>query len=160
MVRHRTKCSCKSAIYFDLSADIIKENCNFQYYFNNTDVKPSGLDREHEKILANWPHTKHVICNDNHNFPNKIPRHPYVLLNRTALCNCGIEAEDNFLLESIAVCPGKQSSLTIYYTVNTAFMHYFYSLIDDLETHISQIGQQKNKFFQFHYKRLNLNQNY
>ena len=46
--------------------------------------------------------------------------------------------EDNFLLESVAACTGKQSALTIYYTVNTAFMHYFDSLTDDLETNISQ----------------------
>ena len=107
VVRHRTKHSCKSAIYFDLSADIIKETCDFQYYFNNADVKPSVLDGGHEIILANWPNTKNVICNDNNNFPIKIQCHLYVLLKRTVLCNCGIEAEDNFLLESIAACPGK-----------------------------------------------------
>ena len=60
------------------------------------------------------------------------------MLKRTVLCNCGIEAEENFLLESIAACPGKQSALTMYYTVNTAFMYYFDSLTDNLETHISQ----------------------
>ena len=54
-----------------------------------------------------------------------IPSHPYVLINRTVLCNCGIESEDSFLLESIAACPGKQSELTMYFTVSTAFMHYF-----------------------------------
>ena len=119
-----------------MSTDIIKHNCAFQYYFNNTDVKPSVLDGGHEIILANWPNTKYVICNDNHNFPNKIPSHPHVLLKRTVLCNCGIEAEDNFLLESIAACPGKQSALTMYYTVNTAFMYYFDSLTDNLDAHI------------------------
>ena len=46
VVRHRTKHSCKSAIYFDLGVDIIKETCEFQYYFNNTDMKPSGLDED------------------------------------------------------------------------------------------------------------------
>ena len=60
------------------------------------------------------------------------------MLKRTILCNCGIEAEGNFLLESIAACPGKQSALTMYYTANTVFMHYFDSLTDYLETHISQ----------------------
>ena len=86
----------------------------------------------------NCPNTKYVICNDNHNFPIRIPSHPYVLLERTVLCSCSIEAEDNFLLESIAACPGKQSALTMYYTVNTVFMHYFDSLTDNLETHTSQ----------------------
>ena len=46
--------------------------------------------------------------------------------------------EDNFLLESIAACPGKQSDLIMYFTVNTAFMHYFDSLTNDLEVHIFQ----------------------
>ena len=92
VVKHNIKHSCKCAIYFDLSVDIIKESCNFQYYFNNTDVKPSVLDGGHEIILANWPNTKYEICNDNHNFPIKIPSQPYVLLKRTVLCNCSIEA--------------------------------------------------------------------
>ena len=80
MVKHKTQYSCESAIYFDFSADIIKENCEFQYYFNKTDVKPSVLDGGHEKILANWSKTKYVTCNDNHNYPIKISSHPYVLL--------------------------------------------------------------------------------
>ena len=138
MIKHKTKYSCKSVIYFDLGAEIIKENCDFQYYFNNTEVKPAVLDGGHEIILANWPNNKHVICNDNNNIPVKIPSHPYVLINRTVLCNCGIEAEDNFLLESICACPGKQSALTIYFTVNMAFMHYLDSLTNNLENHILQ----------------------
>ena len=101
-------------------------------------MKPSVLDGGHEIVLANWPNNKHVICNDNNNIPIKIPSHPYVLINRTVLCNCGIEVEENFLLESIATCPGKRSDLTMYFTVNTAFMHYFDSLTNNLDTHILQ----------------------
>ena len=44
VVKHRTQHSYESAIYFDLGIDIIKENCEFQYYFNKTDMKPSVLD--------------------------------------------------------------------------------------------------------------------
>ena len=137
VVKHKTNYNCKSAIYFDLGTEIIKENCDYQYYFN-TVVKPAVLDGGHEIILANWPNNKHVICNDNNIIPVKIPSHLYVLINRTALCNCRIEAEDNFLLESIAACPGKQSALTIYFTVNTAFMHYFDSRTNNIENHILQ----------------------
>ena len=117
VVEHKTQYSCESAIYFDLSADIIKENCEFHYYFNKTDVKPSVLDGRQEIVLANWPNTMYVTCNDNHNYPIKISSHPYVLLKRTVLCNCDIHGENHFLLESIAVCLGKQSALTMYYTV-------------------------------------------
>ena len=138
MVKHKTKYSCESAIYFDLGAQIIKENHNFWNYFNKTDVKPAVLDGGHVIILANWPNNKHVICNDNNSIPVMIPSHLYVSINRTVLCNCRIEVEDNFLLESIAACPGKQSALTMYFTVNTTFMHYFDSLTSNLENHILQ----------------------
>ena len=154
VIKHKTKHSCKSVIYFGLGAEIIKENCDFQYYFNNTDMKPAVLDGGHEIVLANWPNKKHVICNDNNNIPVKIPSHPYVLINRTVLSNCGIEAEDNFLLESIPACPGKQSDLTMYFTVNTAFVHYLDSLTISLETHISQNWTMWEQTFHFDSKLL------
>ena len=101
-------------------------------------MKPAVLDGGHEIVLANWPNNKHVIYNDNNNITIKILSHLYVLINRTVLCNCGIEAEDNFLLELIAACPGKQSDLTMYFTVNTTFMHCFDSVTNNIETHILQ----------------------
>ena len=40
------------------------------------------------------------------------------------LCNCGIEAENNFLLESLATCHDTNTNLAMYFTVNTAFTNY------------------------------------
>ena len=40
------------------------------------------------------------MCLHNNNIPINIPGHPYVLMNQSILCNCDIEAESNFLLES------------------------------------------------------------
>ena len=68
-------------------------------------------------------------------------------MKRIVLCNCGIEAENNFLLESIAACLGKQSALTMYHTVNTAFMHYFDSLRENLGTHISHNWAKQEQVF-------------
>ena len=48
VVKYKNKYSCKSAIYFDFDAEAIKENCEFQYYFNKTDMKPAVLDMGHE----------------------------------------------------------------------------------------------------------------
>ena len=48
----------------------------------------------------------------------------------------------------------------MHYTVNTAFMHYFDSLTDNLETHISENWTTQEQVFQFHCKHLNLIQNY
>ena len=87
VVKHKTSYSCESAIYFNLDTDIIKENCNFKFYFNKTDITPIILDGGDEIVLANWPNNKHIICNVNNDNPVKIPSHPYVSVNRSVLCN-------------------------------------------------------------------------
>ena len=111
-------------IYFNLDAETIKENCKFKCYYNKTDITPTVLDEGSEIILANWPNDKHIICNINNDIPVRIPSHPYDLVNRSVLCNCGIEAENYFLLESLAACESANSKLTMYFTVNTAFVNY------------------------------------
>ena len=77
MVKHKSKYSCESAIYFNLGSDIIKENCKFAYYFNKTDIKPTVLDGGNEIILANWPDDKHIVCNINNDISVKNPSLPY-----------------------------------------------------------------------------------
>ena len=81
MVRHKTIHSCKSAIYFDLNMEIIKQNCDFLFYYNKTDITPAVLDGGNEIILANWPTKKHIICSINNDILIEIPSHPYVLVN-------------------------------------------------------------------------------
>ena len=111
-------------IYFNLDVETIKENCKFKFYYNKTDITPTVLDRGNEIILANWPNDKHIIHNVNNDIPVKIPSHPYVLVNRSVLCNYGIEVENHFLLMSLAVCENINSKLTMYFTVNTASINY------------------------------------
>ena len=48
----------------------------------------------------------------------------YVLVNRSILCNCTIEADNHYLLESIATCDNKVSNLVVYFTINMAFTNY------------------------------------
>ena len=124
MVKHKSKYSCKSAIYFNLISETIKEKCKFKFYYNKTDIIPTVLDGGNEIIMANWPNNKHIICNINNDILIKIPSHPYVLINRSVLCNCGIEAENHFLLKSSAPCQDRNSKLVMYFTVNTAFVNY------------------------------------
>ena len=104
VVKHKSRYSCESMIYFNLDAKTIKENCKFKFYYNKTDITPTVLDGGNEIILANWPNDKHIICNINNDIPVRIPSHPYVLANRTVLCNCGIEAVNHFLLKCLAAC--------------------------------------------------------
>ena len=135
VVKSKAKYSCTSALYFQLDRQTIKENCIFDYYYNKTDVKPSILDGGYEIVLANWPSFKRIVCSIHNNIPIEIPSHPYVLLNRTVLCNCIIEAESNFLLESIAACDPERNDidLEMYFVANTAFLNYFDELINTLD---------------------------
>ena len=102
-VRHKSIHSCESAIYFELDIDIIKRNCDFIFHYNKSDITPTVFNGGNEIILVNWSNDKH-ICSINNGTPIEIPSHPYVLVNRSVLCNCGIEVENNFLLESLATC--------------------------------------------------------
>ena len=124
VVKHKSSYNCESAIYFNLTTDIIINNCNFDFCYNKTDVTATFLDEGDEIILANWPNDKHIICNINNDIPVKIPSHPYVLVNRSILCNCGIEADNHHLLESLAACDEKLTKLTMYFTINLAFTNY------------------------------------
>ena len=113
VVKHKSSYSCESAIYFNLTTDNIRKNCNFNFYFNKTDITPTVLDGGDEIILANWPNDKHIICNINSDIPVKIPSHPYVLVDRSILCNCGIEADSHHLLKLLTACNNKLTKLTI-----------------------------------------------
>ena len=78
---------------------------------------------------------KRIVCSTHNNIPKEIPSHPYALLNRTILCNCIIEVENNFLLESIAACDPDDdgADLEMYFVANMAFLNYFEELINTLE---------------------------
>ena len=51
IVKHKSSYHCESAIYFNLTTDIIRNNCNFDFYYNKTDVTPTVLDGGDEIIL-------------------------------------------------------------------------------------------------------------
>ena len=78
------------------------------------------------------------MCSHNNNIPISIPSHPHVLMNRSILCNCDIEAESNFLLDLLAAFKSSETKtdLEMYFTVNLAFVNYFYKVIEDLSVPI------------------------
>ena len=139
VIKSKTRYSCASAIYFNLESEVIKANCEFQYYYNKTDIKPTVLNGGFQIILANWPNYRKIMCLHNNNIPINIPGHPYGLMNRSILCNCNKEAESNFLLESLAVCEGPETKtdLEMHFTINLAFMNYFNDMIEELGIPIS-----------------------
>ena len=140
VIKSKMRYSCASAIYFNLKSDLIKANCEFQYYYNKTDIKRTVLNGGFQIILANWPSYREIMCSHNNNIPINIPGHPYVLMNQSILCNCDIEAESNFLLESLAACEGSvtKTDLEMHFTVNLAFVNYFKNVTEESSIPISQ----------------------
>ena len=52
-------------------------------------------------------------------------------LTEAVLCNCGIEADNHYLLESISACDNRDSKLITYFTINMAFTNYL-NMFSDL----------------------------
>ena len=80
-------------------------------------MKPIVLDGRNEIVLTYWSDDKYIMCDINNDIPVIIPSFTYVLVNRSVLCNCGKEAENNFLLEFLAACQDAESKLIMYFTV-------------------------------------------
>ena len=59
-------------------------------------------------------------------------------MNRSVLCNCRIEAENNFSLEFLATCHDGNTKLVMYFTVNITFTNYInkFNLMEELEAPI------------------------
>ena len=76
----------------------------------------------------------------NNNIPINIPSHPYMLMNRSILCNCDVEAGSIFLLESLAACENLETKTDIemYFTVNLVFVNYFENTLEELGISISK----------------------
>ena len=64
VIKSKSRYSCTSMIYFNLESDVLKANCEFQYYYNKTDINPTVLNGGFQIILANWPNYRknHVFA--------------------------------------------------------------------------------------------------
>ena len=61
LIKPKSKHSCESAIYYNLTADVVYSVCQFDYLYNTT-VPPSILDGGSNILLANMLRPKRLIC--------------------------------------------------------------------------------------------------
>ena len=122
LVKHKSKHSCESAIYYNLSKEVINNYCTFKYYYNTT-VMPSVLDGGPQILLANMLTPKRLICTYASDMACPVPSHDYVLVNRSMLCNCHMESGLTYLLKSIAFCEGASTDYTMSFALNLDFLH-------------------------------------
>ena len=109
------------------------------------------MDSGNKIILANWPTDKHIICSINNDILIEIPSHPYVLVNRSVLCNCRIEAENNYLLTEELEIPIFTNKCTLEITLpvflnKTKFDESLISAPLTLKEYIAQYKQDKEIF--------------
>ena len=122
LVKHKSKHSCESAIYYNLSKEVINDYCTFKYFYNTT-VMPSVLDGGPQMLLANLLTPKRLICTYASDMARPVPSHDYVLVSRSMLCNCHMESGLTYLLKSIAFCEDASTEYTMSFALNLAFLH-------------------------------------
>ena len=122
LVKHKSKHSCESAIYYNLSKEVINDYCTFKYFYNTT-VMPSVLDGGPQILLANLLTPKRLICTYASDMARPVPSHDYVLVSRSMLCNCHMESGLTYLLKSIAFCEDASTEYTMSFALNLAFLH-------------------------------------
>ena len=97
--------------------------CALLSSFYNATVTPSVLDGGTHILLANMLSPKRLVCSQDLHMAHPVPSYPYVLVNRSLLCNCHLESGLTYLLESVGSCSPKPKSI-MYFTINSAFNHY------------------------------------
>ena len=128
LVKHKTKHSCESALFYNLESAFVKQNCQFKYFYNTT-VIPSVLDGGSEIVLANMLNEKRLICTYDQGLAKPLPASPYVLVDRRLLCHCHIQSGLTYVLKTIGSCNSIDQPV-LYYTVNLAFFNYFSTFLD------------------------------
>ena len=131
LVKHKTKHSCESALFYNLSSTLIKQNCEFKYMFNTT-VIPSVLDGGSQIVLANMLPDKRLICTYDQGLAKPLPSSPYVLVDRKILCHCHIQSGLTYVLKNVGACNSTLQP-TISYTVNLAFLTFFSSFLNNTQ---------------------------
>ena len=142
LIKHKTKHSCESAIFYNLTADVVYSICQFDYFYNTT-VTPSILDGGSNILLANMLSPKRLICMKDSPMAQPLPSHPYVLVNRSILCNCHLQTGLNYLLKLLSSCDSG-APFTMYFTVNSAFQHFMseFGLSDSLSPNNKLLSQE------------------
>ena len=124
LVKHKSKYSCASALFFNLDMKTIMANCQIKALYNAT-VHPSILDGGSQLVLGNLEEDKRLICRDNDDLAIPLPPQTYVLVNRSLLCYCDIDAGFSYVMQTLGSCDGPSQPINLEFTFNMAFFNTF-----------------------------------
>ena len=122
VVKHKSKHSCASAIFYNLGSGVVTENCKFHYMYNAT-IPPVILDGGREVLLANFYGQRSLKCaSQNGGLAKPIPEHTYAVVQREFLCDCQLDLKHVSVLCRLNACSGsKPQNLVMKFVVNLAF---------------------------------------
>ena len=90
-------------------------------------MTPSVLDGSSHILLVNIFIPKWLVCSHDFHMACPVPSFPYILINRSLLCNCHLESGLTYLLKFLGSCL-PSNKFTMYFTRNSAFNHYMPTL--------------------------------
>ena len=122
VVKHKSKHSCASAIFYELGPSQVIKNCKFDYMYNET-VPPVILDGGKDILLANFQGPRSLKCTSvNGRLAKPAPEHTYAVVDREFLCDCQLYLEHASVLRQLSSCNRERSSkLVMQFHVNIAF---------------------------------------
>ena len=126
VIKHKSRHSCVSAIFYNLDPATITKNCKFDYYYNTT-VPPVILDGGSDVLLANFHGPRSLKCSSvNGGLAKPAPEHTCAVVNREFLCDCQLDLEHASVLRQLSSCSKSSSSkMQMIYTINLAFWEMF-----------------------------------
>ena len=122
VVKHKSKHSCASAIFYELGPSQVIKNCKFDYMYNEP-VPPVILDGGKDILLANFQGPRSLKCTSvNGGLAKPAPEHTYAVVDREFLCDCQLDLEHASVLRQLSSCNRERSSkLVMQFHVNIAF---------------------------------------
>ena len=122
VVKHKSKHSCASAIFYELGPSQVIRNCKFDCMYNET-VPPVILDGGKDILLANFQGPRSLKCTSvNGGLAKPAPEHTYAVVDREFLCDCQLDLEHASVLRQLSSCNRERSSkLVMQFHVNITF---------------------------------------
>ena len=126
VIKHKSRHSCVSAIFYNLGPATITKNCKFDYYYNTT-VPPVILDGGRDVLLANFHGPRSLKCSSvNGGLAKLAPENTYAVVNREFLCDCQLDLKHASVLRQLSSCSKSSTSkMHMKFTINLAFWELF-----------------------------------
>ena len=126
VIKHKSRHSCVSAIFYNLGPATITKNCKFDYYYNTT-VPPVILDGGRDVLLANFHGPRALKCSSvNGGLAKPAPENTYTVVNREFLCDCQLDLEHASVLRQLSSCSKSSTSkMHMKFSINLAFWEMF-----------------------------------